>query len=355
MRSWYSKATGRPVRDGFKVGLEIELEGLAYDRLPLTPSGYTVIRDGSLRNGFELVSSQPMSYEDFLSSMSGLDTLFNKVRLHTTPRTSTHIHVNVTDLSPEKFTSFVWLSVAMEPVILEFCSELRQHNGYCLSLDKTTNLTTWWSRLLRAIHGERSYPADPPKYAALGMHRIYDLGTLEFRMFPGCKNVHKLRWYVDIIKAIYDQAMAHSVQQLQDLKTQEGVTALLSNIILDNRKRVTLQRLAACLEIGIRNANDIMRKRMTIEELKAWHRELFPNVSKEFDLDEALRIVTADGFALPNLTTYDPETIQKFVSQHSSYRLYQKAIAVGCDEVLAVRRSIKLFEHLNNPSLSNNF
>lgn len=343
--SWFSNATGRQVIKGFKVGLEIELEGKSHDRLPVVPKGYSVVRDGSLRNGFELVSSKPMSYEDFVLSMSGLNNLFKTVRLHTTPRTSVHIHANVSDLTPQQMTSFLWLSVTMEPVILEFCSVLRQHNGYCLAIDKTTNLGKWWGQFIRAINGGDGYPSSPPKYSALGMHRIYDLGTLEFRMFPGCKDVHKLKWYVDIVRSIYDIAMTYTVDQLRDKKIQDGVLSLLTNVIVDNRKRVTLQRLAECLELGIRNANDIMRKRMSIDELRLWHKSLFPNQRKELAVGELVSLIRNDQDL--NVSAYDPESVVIFCKRYDSYKLYQSCIAEGIDEVKAVRKSLTIFEQLN--------
>jgi hypothetical protein len=235
----------------------------------------------------------------------------------------------------------------MEPVLLEFCSELRQHNGYCLSIDKTTNLAAWWRKFITGVNTGSGLPSSPPKYSALGMHRIYDLGTLEFRMFPGCKDVLKLRWYVDIIKTIYDQAMQFSVQQLLDKKIQEGVMSLLSNIILDNRKRITLDRLAECLEVGIKNANDIMRKPMNVEDIKKWHRKLFPNLVKEITLEEFLRI-SADSTLVESvdLREYDQDATRSFLQRYESYGLYQRLEATGVDTVAAVRNTLVLYKRL---------
>lgn len=329
--TWFKQLTEREPLKGLLFGLEIEIEGSGLEEhaSKMPRPNWIVESDGSLRGGLEFKLRQPETYESCLSRVQEYGDFLSSADANATPRTSVHIHVNVQHLSDEQLKSFVWLSVAMEPVIMKFCTELRNHNGYCAAVHKTTNLVSQWRGLLSSL-GNRSQLHTAvrrfSKYAATGGFRLKDLGTIEFRMFPGCTYAPKLIWYMDIIRAIYDTAVQYTVQQLQDRKISDGVLSLISDVIISNRKRVTLAELNECIEVGIRMANDTVRNPMTWDNIKALHKSLFPSQFKAWDSNSMREIIEAEDRKAA-LKAYDPEDIQGVISDQ--YSLFQAIQATG--------------------------
>lgn len=333
--TWFKLLTEREAIQGLRYGIEIEIEGagLTSHLSVMNRQRWISESDGSLRNGVEFKTVGAMSYTEALECIDDYSKYLELTHCTAGPRTSVHLHVNVQDLTDEQLKSFVWLSIAMEPVILKFCTELRNHNGYCVPVHKSTNLVDQWRYFLSNL-GKRStlHPAVRgfPKYAATGGYRLKDLGTIEFRMFPGCTYATKIIWYMDIIRAIYEQARHFTVQQLQDRKLSETPLALISDIIINNRKRITLHDLNESIEIGVRMANDIVRKPLTSDDIKAMHQTLFPSQYKAFNDNAIIELckLTTRAEIKSFLSQFDPDDIKSvFKGQYETFhRLTQAGV-----------------------------
>ena len=318
--SWYKSKIGRPNREGALFGIELEYEGSGFSNLNERMRPHWIAeRDGSLRNGVELISREPMTYQQVQDACAPLTVWIHESNLNLTPRCSTHIHVNVSDMTVQQLKTMVWLSVAMEPVILQFCSKLRQHNGFCLPSHKTVNITRDWRKFFNFLDGKDSYPS-LSKYAAVGGFRLHDLGTLEFRMFPACQDTSRLLWYVDIVNSIRETAMSHTIEELLDRKLGQGLLSIITNVILDNRRDVTLSTLEECLEVGIRSANDILRKGMSVSQIRTWYRELFPNQesNKPAMSDSNFMAILTGQEPVRNLTNYESHSVRRVVGDGSN-------------------------------------
>lgn len=326
--TWFKQVTDRDPLRGLLFGLEIEIEGSGLEEhaSKMPRANWIVESDGSLRNGLEFKLRNPETYESCLSRVQEYQDFLSNADANATPRTSVHIHVNVQDLTNEQLKSFIWLSIAMEPVIMKFCTELRNHNGYCAPVHKTTNLVTQWREFVTSLgNRDKTFRSVRgfTKYAAIGGFRLRDLGTIEFRMFPGCTYAPKIIWYMDILRAIYDCAMQYTVQQLQDRKVSDGTLSLISDVILSNRKRVTLDELNECIEVGIRMANDIVRQPMTWDNIKSLHKSLFPSQFKVWDQNSMNELIESkDRKAF--LKQFDPDDIKGvIVDQYSLFNTIQ--------------------------------
>lgn len=339
---WFESLYSTPPVRGFKIGLEIEIEGtnLRHGFGCLNPDFWIIESDGSLRNGYEFKSLSALDYDKAMIAVDMYEQYLTQVQAKATARTSVHIHVNVQDLTPEQLQSFIWLSVAIEPVILRFCTALRNHNGYCVPTFKCINQAKTWRNLFSAMNKGRNALVKAltsfPKYAAIGGYRLRDLGTVEFRMFPGCTYAPKIKWYVDIIKSIYDQAMMYSVKELQDRKTSQGVLSLVADVILENRKRVTLTELSNLTEIGIRMANDIVRPALSLDQLKELHSKLFPSTFKPIDFQKLCELATDPDALLTELKSYDPEEVNALL-QDDEYTVFLKLTSGGVPAAVAIK------------------
>lgn len=344
--TWFQRLHGRDPREGLLFGIEIEIEGSDLERNlnDMNTTDWIVESDGSLRNGYEFKSRRPVDYQSALSALQQYDKFLSSARCSATARTSVHIHVNVQDLTDDQLKSFIWLSVALEPVIMKFCTELRNHNGYCIPVHKSTNGVSSWRRVVQSLSDRgnlRRALEEMPKYAATGGFRMRDLGTIEFRMFPGCTYAPKIAWYLDIITSIYEQAKLYTVHQLQDKKVSDGVTSLISSVIVDNRKRVTVATLNELIEIGIRMANDIVRTPMTVEDLKALRNKLIPSSFQPWTSSSLSEIVSSSD-PVAALKMFDPEDIR--ANLKSEFHLFVQLKEAGVPVGRAFELSSSLFK-----------
>lgn len=263
--SFWSDLRGRNVvHEGCKFGIELEVEGVEPDDVPDELRDYcSVTSDGSLRNGIELVTT-PLTLGQ-VAEFAPLYTEWASENVTLSERCSTHIHVNVQDMTEVQFKAFLWLCIAIEPALMSTVSEFRQNNVYCYPVYKTGNLVKSYRTL---FENPNNFFTNVPKYCAVGLFRFREYGTVEFRMFDGTTDGEDLIRWCTLLQSIRDKALTSTIKSLQDRKTTDGLRTLLTqelNILSDDT-----------LEEGIRMANDIFSKRMTAEELLAFHVSLFP-------------------------------------------------------------------------------
>lgn len=271
------------VRGGCLFGVEIEIEregGFSgVDTDPLHEYG-SFTDDGSLRGGIEFVTKPLSTVEIDLFADAYAEWASDK-QIQLSDRCSTHIHVNVQDMTAEQLSSFVWLSAAVEPLLMEFSNAQRRNNTYCVPMYFSTNLSSWYSEVLRLFKEQRGGELSnllqrAPKYAAIGGFRLREYGTLEFRMFPGLESGQQLKDWARILEAIRQMAISTPVSDLLDLKIKSGVLSIIHPVLLNHRPDIQQDKLTALLEKGIEMANNTTRKQLTAKELLAIHRTLFP-------------------------------------------------------------------------------
>jgi acyl carrier protein phosphodiesterase len=118
----------------------------------------------------------------------------------------------------------------------------------------------------------------------------------------------KLRWYIDILKAMYDVATVASIDSLRDKKQSEGLLSLITNVILDNRKAVSLVELECLIDTGIQMANDIFRTPATKESVLAAYQNLFPSQYKPVTESTLVDLFNAKSLKKA-ISEYDPDEL----------------------------------------------
>ncbi len=170
-----------------RVGIEIELE----DASEMDLRHWNSIRDGSLRNsGWEYVMRQPLGGNDLFEAICEVDTALNTITPDASWRCSTHVHVDIRDLTTAQFKKLILLYIIYERIIFQCSGEHRYQNNFCpaygFAQDMIMRLSTVWNRYDRDFVSGINYSAqsggrDRDKYNSLNLLPIFTQGSIEFR------------------------------------------------------------------------------------------------------------------------------------------------------------------------------
>ena len=212
-----AEVVGHAGYKGILFGVECEVEG---ERLPeVLPRGLPirVEADGSLRGGLEYVFSKPLKKNIALKSLSVLFSQFEeaKSKLDYSFRTSTHVHVNVSDVQVSKVLNIIFLYTLVEDLFVHYCAEHRRGNRFCLRFKEAQHL---YHILEQMIHYARNGREDHviavldqqvTKYAALNLFTLRKYGTLEFRSLEGTNDLEKISKWIDAIENLVTVAQKY--------------------------------------------------------------------------------------------------------------------------------------------------
>lgn len=166
------------------VGIEIELEGIRTDRFD---SQYWNMKgDGSLRNnGQEFVCKGPTGGVDLFNAVVEIDRFLFDKKPDGNWRCSTHVHLDVRDMTASQLKNLIIIYLTMEKLIFRLSGFHRYKNNFCCSIGfaqrQLQTLIGNWNR-------EDTYDFTNrlinnwDKYSALNLVPISSFGTVEFRM-----------------------------------------------------------------------------------------------------------------------------------------------------------------------------
>lgn len=185
--SWRFSLSSQQVQ-GPLLGVEIECEG---SNLPASFVNYwNVHRDDSLREHGgpprEYTFKAPYTLNKTIRAIQYLNRKFEQagvVLYEESPRTSVHVHLNVSDLTAMQVFLIVYLYTLYEEALVEWCGPYRVANLFCLrAVDTQYNMTALasWARD-NDIEGINS----DHRYAACNLSALRKFGTLEFRAMRG--------------------------------------------------------------------------------------------------------------------------------------------------------------------------
>lgn len=197
---------------GACVGLELEIEG---ENLPqrIADPAWTVKTDGSLRNGLEYVFSKPLGS---VSTKAALESLGASIQaagasLNYSFRTSTHVHVNVSNMELDVVKAMAVLFCLFEDEYINFCSRGRKANRFCLGIKDADGVV---ENLRKFLVMGRVPDRDRGKYSAMNLCTLNQFGTLEFRTLEGTNNWDRIFTWVRALLALRKAA-----KELGDVRT----------------------------------------------------------------------------------------------------------------------------------------
>ncbi len=199
------------------IGIEIELEDPLFPPRSPIPR-WVVKRDGSLRgHSGEFVLDPPKPIKTCIEALQELrlwcDT--HNLTLNFTPRTSVHIHYNMTDKNLSDVYKVLMVYFLLEEILVKWSANTkRTGSNFCLRLcDSDTTLM----KLLDAKTPQhfKSVIKDNIRYSALNLNALSLFGSLEFRSMEGNLDVTRIsNWMLQIEKFIL---LACEFKQKEDI------------------------------------------------------------------------------------------------------------------------------------------
>lgn len=214
--------------DNCYVGVEVEAEGIdAHTMLSrheqLLDPYWNIIRDGSLRGpSFEAVLRTPLAGSELIEALTALEKACDDPGrgrvVEFNGRTSTHVHVNVTDLTLDQINKLFCVYLLFEDLLFNYVGTSRANNNYCTRLvgDRTSeamiqSLSSPVSSMIKErildklpicgyySNGDSGVTYELSKYSALNMRTMYTLGTMEFRHHQGDSDAATLISWINLL------------------------------------------------------------------------------------------------------------------------------------------------------------
>ena len=204
----YYKGSVSPhvVEGRFICGIEHEVENISCGELSMpAPLELHVTDDGSLQNGKELITV-PSTIEGQLATWKWLHEKNNHVFYSErfSERTSTHVHVNMSDMTIDQTYSLLKMYSFIEPYFFAYVGPEREHNIHCVPLWATymmRNINTFENDLCSVVTKWH-------KYTALNIRPLEKIKTIEFRHLFGTQDYQTFEKWLLFIKALHDWARA---------------------------------------------------------------------------------------------------------------------------------------------------
>lgn len=203
-----------PPFEGERYAMELEMEasfnGAAFPQV----SGWRLEHDGSLRgNSAEYVFRAPV-----LPSSVGpkLDALFEEldfsnIDLMESHRTSTHVHVNVSDKTPVQIMTIVALYAVVEELLTLFVTPERRSNAFCLRFCDSRDSVSYLATKLREPNPHLLRISEgTSRYTSLNLQALNKFGSLEFRLMQGAQNAHEAHSWFKLIQEIVETSRSFS-------------------------------------------------------------------------------------------------------------------------------------------------
>lgn len=226
-----SEKFGVPRLVGAVCGLELEVEGT---NLPTEVEGWHVVRDGSLRDGLEYVTRTPAGSVKLKAELEAVAAAFkdNGTRPNYSFRTSTHCHVNVSNLPLEQVKAIIYLYYLFEQQYVGFCAKNRNGNRFCLRLIDAEGIL---NQVKKFFDSDRLPTNDTGKYCALNIVPIGRQGTLEFRCLEGTDDWAKIHlWVRALIRLRKVGRELGTVKAIQEKSIEELGELLFNTPMLRN-------------------------------------------------------------------------------------------------------------------------
>lgn len=240
----------RAPKDGH-VGLELECE-FRHRVPPDQRIGKWVAKaEGSLRgNGVEYVTNRPIKCNiNKRGHIEALTTLINNPAygiITDSPRTSLHVHVNVSDLTAVQVWTQVVAFWLVENLLLKYCGDSREGNLFCLRLMDAEALARYVMADLQKEHPFIGLRHDRIRYAAQNLNAICKFGSIEYRCMRGVTDAATIDLWSDEL-----HGLSVNSQQFND------PAEFMDRFFYDNKERFLRRLLSpAFCNLLIRNNPD---------------------------------------------------------------------------------------------------
>lgn len=215
------------------IGIEIECENIRslLNKYPF-PANWVHKSDGSLRNdGVEFISPANTE-EEVLPSLALMLAWIYLGRPEFSWRTSVHVHLDCTKLTPEEFKRFLLLYFLFEEALFQFANPARKEtNIFCTPITRCN-----FYAISEFIHAPNdavpllkeafnNLNAVIKKYSAINVGHMYDFGTVEFRHLRGTGDPVLLGRWLTLLCRLYQTAKEMPSDELFSYVKQLNTTS----------------------------------------------------------------------------------------------------------------------------------
>lgn len=186
------------------IGLELELENTTSTSFfNFIGEYFQAVPDGSLKfNGIELRFKSALNGTNITKALLVLDAGMARYKIKPYidgNRGSTHIHLNIGNLSLDELWSIVLLSYFIEPILMDMCKEDRLASPFSITLNKTKDQKFILNSIAR---GDINFNTEGYKYRAIGLSSVYHKGSLEYRMFHASYDTKEILEWINFIQHV---------------------------------------------------------------------------------------------------------------------------------------------------------
>lgn len=235
------------VRVPTRFGLEFELEDVRHD--DNIPGNWQIVPEHSLRGGLEFVMQRPRPREAALTECTELFTALAK-RFSATFRCSTHVHVDMREMTIQQVQNFYIYAVCWEKKLWEKFPS-RSGNMFCVPTAYSPLFIAGLQEILRM---DRGFAGHMPglsvgKYTGINVRPYHAQGSIEFRHFPVLDTVKDRRYVLTTLFKLVQLSAAinpvtfdthddedvewitdqHSVFEELDISTLRWCQAIINN------------------------------------------------------------------------------------------------------------------------------
>ena len=215
-------------------GIELELESVnnlaaVVDR---GITGWTTHRDESLRDGVEFVTRNPVGG---LQLQRAIVNYFNTgIESVSTERSSTHIHINMTDATVDDLRSMAMIMYVLEGPLFTVVGEARKWGGYAMPLSEmpASRLGNILCNNTHQLASHISPGRNQDRYYGFNVASLRRHGTAEFRYFPGDPTREELESWLDLVVAVKKAGKSYTVTQINErVNSPEDLVAFFQEIL----------------------------------------------------------------------------------------------------------------------------
>jgi len=192
-------------------GIELEMENFFVRE---TPIGWHLEEDGSLRNHGREAISMPTAtryFEDMLTTFFRINQVNEG---NYSDRCSTHIHVNVQDMTWTSLRVLCLLYQLFERLLFNYVGNNREENIFCVP---------WYQSGLspQFVEKMQKYPdgvmRNWVKYAALNLLPVRSQGTVEFRHLHGTCDVAFIMNWMRVLSRMFIYAKGNKAKEVKEV------------------------------------------------------------------------------------------------------------------------------------------
>jgi hypothetical protein len=248
------------------IGVEIEVENMSGS----SRGAWDIVREDSIDNGIEFVLTRPLGGEALSDALFEAESLITAAGGTFSECTSTHIHINILDLTLVELTNFLTLLVMLEKVLYKYVDPNRTANHFCWAFGDCEDLVKKVADMYRLAsrgrdvvqnHIRSSFSASSCKYAGINLSAIPNYGSLELRMHHGTGSAIDLIRWINIIQSIkqYARQEGRTPSNILDTKISNGIPSIFQEIMGEQfAQLLSYEGVEGDILYGIRLAQDFV-------------------------------------------------------------------------------------------------